>query len=123
MPDGAILHFKNERVDVPEAIFKPSMMKMECAGIHTLIDEVINKVDIKRRCELYENIVLAGGNTKFEGFASRLQKEMTALAPQSFDVKVYASQDAHASWIGGSIMSEITTKWVTRAMYDENGYQ
>jgi actin-related protein len=36
--------------------------------------------------ELYENVVLSGGNTMFGGMAERLQKELSKLAPPSVTV-------------------------------------
>jgi len=37
--------------------------------------------DIDVRKELYNNIVMSGGTTMFEGIAERMTKEITKLAP------------------------------------------
>jgi len=52
-------------------------------GIHELIHNSISKCDHEIRKELYASIVLAGGNTMFNGFTERLTRELTVLAPNS----------------------------------------
>jgi actin beta/gamma 1 len=44
------------------------------------------KSDIDLRNEFYSNIVLSGGTTMLPGFAERLRKDVTALAPNSAKV-------------------------------------
>ena len=40
------------------------------------------------RNDLYANIVLSGGTTMFYGFAERLKKEVSTLAPGLTNIKV-----------------------------------
>ena len=68
----------NERFRCPEALFQPSFQSV---GIHEMCYNSIMKCDPDLRKDLYANIVLSGGNTAFPGFANRMQKEITALAP------------------------------------------
>ncbi|KAL6745380.1 hypothetical protein V8C86DRAFT_3123834 [Haematococcus lacustris] len=73
------------------------------AGIHHLIHDTINKCDIDVRRELYNNIVLSGGTSMFEGIQTR---------------------PLHLVWIGGSILSSLSTfqsMWITREEYLETG--
>jgi len=37
--------------------------------------------DIDIRTDLYQNVVLSGGTTMFEGITDRMTKELTALVP------------------------------------------
>jgi actin-related protein len=76
---------------------------------------------------IYNNIILAGGTTKFEGIQARLTKEIRDLAPSAFveKVKVVAPPERKYSvWIGGSILASLSTfqnMWITKEEYDESG--
>ena len=62
--------------------------------------------------DMYNCIILFGGNSMFSGLPERLTKEIKALANDSMkeEVKVIASPERKfASWIGGSIVSVIST--------------
>ncbi|KAL6745391.1 hypothetical protein V8C86DRAFT_1800208, partial [Haematococcus lacustris] len=88
-------------------------------GIHHLIHDTINKCDIDVRRELYNNIVLSGGTSMFEGIQTRLPgcAGMHALRASS-------SRPLHLVWIGGSILSSLSTfqsMWITREEYLETG--
>ena len=48
-------------------------------GIHQLINKSITKSDVDIQVDLYQNIVLSGGNTEFTGLDERLQTEISAL--------------------------------------------
>lgn len=66
--------------------------------------------DIDVRKSLYENVVLSGGSTCFNGIAERLSKELSALAPTSVKIKVFAPPERKYSvWIGGSILSSLSS--------------
>jgi len=66
--------------------------------------------DIDVRKELYNNIVMSGGTTMFEGIAERMTKEVTKLAPASMKIRVVATPERKYSvWIGGSILSSLST--------------
>ncbi len=86
LPDGQVMTFGNERFRCPEALFCPSFLGMEQAGIHECIYNAIMKCQIDIRKDLYGNIVLAGGSSMFPGIADRLQKEMVNLAPSTMKV-------------------------------------
>ena len=55
----------------PEVLFDPNLMGLESKGIHHLVHDTINKCDIDVRRELYNNIVLSGGTSMFEGMQTR----------------------------------------------------
>ena len=63
----------------------------------------------------------------FNGLPERLRKEMKGIVPEFLkeEVKVIASPDRKfAVWIGGSILSSISTfesKWITKTEYEESG--
>jgi len=84
-----------------------------------------SEVDIRK--ELYGNIVISGGTTLISGFQERLLKEVKALAPTAIQskVKVFSPEERKYSvWIGGSILSCISTfnaMWITKDEYSEYG--
>ena len=125
LPDGQVITVGSERFRCPEALFKPSFIGLEASGIHETTYNSIMKCDIDVRKDLYGNIVLSGGTTMYEGIADRLTKEVTNLAPQSMKIKVVAPPERKYSvWIGGSILSSLTTfqnMWISKAEYDESG--
>jgi len=125
LPDGRIITIGNERFRCAEVLFQPDLIGKESSGIHQLTFDSIQACDIDVRRELYANTVLSGGSTMFPGIQQRLMNEMTTLAPASVKVKVIApAERKYSVWIGGSILSSLTTfqeMWVSRDEYDESG--
>ncbi|KAD3640337.1 hypothetical protein E3N88_29560 [Mikania micrantha] len=109
LPDGEVMTIGAERFRCAEALFKPSLIKMEADGIHEITYKSIMKADVDLRTDLYGNILLSGGSTLFPGFGDRLRKEIKDLAPSGMYVKVVAPPERiYTSWIGGSILASLT---------------
>ena len=126
LPDGTQLTLTNERYNATEAFFKPELAvgKID-EGLHTFVVNSIKKSDEALQPSLFANIVLAGGSTLFEGLKERLEKELNALAPEGMPVTVTAPPNRmYSAWIGGSVMSSLSTfncMWLTQAEYNEKG--
>merc|ERR1712053_29261 len=122
LPDGQVITIGAERFRCPEPLFQPSLIGKESSGIHKLTYDSIQKCDVDIRRDLYTNTVLSGGSTMFNKIDARLQKEMTALAPSAIKVKIVAPPERKYSvWIGGSILSSLSTfqeMWITKDEYD-----
>eukprot|EP01084_Bolivina_argentea_P039867 73665_1 len=125
LPDGQMITIGAERFRGPELVFKPNFIGKEAEGIHKLCFNSIMKCDVDIRKDLYNNIVLSGGSTMFEGIADRVSKEIKDMAPDSMTIKVVAPPDRKYSvWIGGSILSSLKTfeeMWIKKEEYDEAG--
>jgi len=125
LPDGNTITVGNQQFRAPEALFQPSKLGKEYQGIHELAFQSIMKCDVDVRKDLYGNIVLSGGTTMFSGIAERLNKEVVALAPSTVKIKVVApAERKYSVWIGGSILSSLSTfqtMWITKAEYEESG--
>ena len=125
LPDGQVITIGNERFRCPEALFQPSFLGMESAGIHETTYNSIMKCDVDIRKDLYANTVLSGGSTMFPGIADRMQKEITALAPPTMKIKIIAPPERKYSvWIGGSILASLSTfqpMCISKQEYDEFG--
>ena len=123
LPDGQVITIGNEQFRCPEALFQPSFLGMESAGIHEMTYNSIMMCDIDIRKELYANIIISGGSTMFSGIADRMQKEITALAPPTTRVRIIAPPERKYNvWLGGSILASLSTMvWITKQEYNEYG--
>merc|ERR1712190_226836 len=125
LPDGQVITVGAERFRCSEVLFKPNLIGKESEGIHKLAYESIMKCDVDIRRDLYTNTVLSGGTTMFPNIDVRLTKEMTSLAPASIKVKIVAPPERKYSvWIGGSILSSLSTfqeMWISKDEYDDSG--
>ncbi|KAJ7111946.1 actin family [Mycena epipterygia] len=125
LPDGEVITIGKERFRVPEALFRPSIIDSESAGLHETTFNSIQKCDLDLRQKLYRTIALTGGNTMFTGMADRMHKELSLLAPPGVKVKMYAPPERKYSvWIGGSILASLNTfqnLWCSKQEYEESG--
>ncbi|KAI8796800.1 actin cytoplasmic [Biomphalaria glabrata] len=125
LPDGQIITVGNERFRCPEAMFQPSFIGMEQAGIHETTYNSILKCDVDIRKDIFNNIVLSGGTTMYPGIGDRMTHEVSSLAPGAVKVKVIAPPERKYSvWIGGSILASLSTfhqMWITKEEFTEIG--
>jgi actin-related protein len=70
LPDGQKLTIGNERFRCAEALFKPTMLGQQEPGIAELLFDTIMKDDIDQRTDLYNNIILSGGEFSLESINS-----------------------------------------------------
>eukprot|EP00924_Labyrinthula_sp_SR-Ha-C_P015236 snap_masked-scaffold_9-processed-gene-12.34-mRNA-1 protein AED:0.35 eAED:0.35 QI:0/0/0/1/1/1/2/0/332 len=68
-----------ERLQVPEALFDPTLLGTKAMGIHNQVFSAVKKCEADIHIELYNSIVVSGGNTLFENFEVRLKKEIEQL--------------------------------------------
>ena len=125
LPDGNIVKLKSERFKCAEALFQPSLMDLQMPGVHTMLYNSFMECDNDVRRDFYANIIVNGGSTMLPGFPERLNIEMKKLLPKTMKTKVVAPPERKYSvWIGGSIMSSLSTfqeVWIVREEYDEYG--
>jgi len=127
-----------------EILFQPNLAEMNSIGISGIMQRSIIKCEESLKKIMYSNIILIGGNTLLKGFAARINKELTHLAPASINVNIISSsQRQFSTWIGGSMLTSQTqfkdvyviyillyiymmyliyiNSWVTKEMYEEKG--
>ena len=125
LPDGQLIPINSERFKCTEGMFQPSVLGLGDAGIHVNTYNSIMKCDEETRKDLYANIVLSGGNTMPSGFADRMKKEISAMAPSTMPINVIAPPERkHAAWIGGSIFASLSSfqqSRISKQEYYENG--
>ncbi|CAK5052886.1 unnamed protein product [Meloidogyne enterolobii] len=75
LPDGSKIEIGAAHYRAPEILFRPELIGEECDGVAHCLSNAIFKCDVDLRKKLYENIVLSGGSTMFQGFGDRLLTE------------------------------------------------
>jgi actin len=127
MPDGKVITIGNERFRCPEYLFRPLEMNgKELPSIQELIIYSIQQeFDVDVRRYYYQNIIISGGSTLYEGIGERLLKEIENRVPRSINVKIIGSPDRKfAVWRGGSTLTSLSTfndMWITKEDYEEHG--
>lgn len=91
--DRQALALSVERFAIPEVLFSPSDLGLDCGGIADAIVESINACDPTLRAAMYHNVLLVGGNTKISGFKERVETELRKLAPVNYVVRVFLPND------------------------------
>ncbi|XP_041060907.1 actin-like [Carcharodon carcharias] len=125
LPDGHVITIGKERMKCPEALFKPSVMGSNQEGIHTMTINSLKKAQPQIQQLMYDNVLLSGGSTMFEGFYSRFCREIFALVPKDTKTNIHAVPERkYAVWIGGSILASLhafQSLWVRQEDYKERG--
>jgi len=129
MPDGSMITLSQQRFEVPEALFNPSLINSEEKSLPLAIMDVIESCDIDIRPKLLNNIFLSGGSTMFPNLKSRihqeLELELARRKKKAQVIKIIAPRERTFSvWIGGSILAlipEFANNWITRAKYYKDG--
>jgi actin-related protein len=66
-----------------------------------MLQQVVNKCPKSFEGPLYNNIIIAGGNTHFKGFKDRLEKDLESLRPYDCPVRIFELPNPHqAAWKG-----------------------
>jgi len=124
LPDGNVVQLGPERFRAPEILFNPEIVGEEDAGVHQVVVDSINRVDLDLRKSLFSNIVLSGGSTLCRGFGDRLLNEVKKLALKDVKIKIYAPPERkYSTWIGGSILAGLGAfkkMWISAEEYQED---
>jgi actin-related protein 2 len=137
LPDGRVIKVGAERFEAPEALFNPSLIGVESAGLGEMLFNVINSCDMDTRPDLYKHIVLSGGSTMYPGLPSRLEKEMkkhylknVAKGDREILKKLKLRIEdpprrRNMVFLGASVLGDIMKDreefWITREQWAESG--
>lgn len=125
LPDGNQMVIGSERYRGTELMFQPSLAGRDALGVQQLIYKSIMECDLDVRKQLWENVILSGGNTMFENYQERLLLELKSTAPAALSPKVTAQPDRkYAAFIGASqlaALSAFQNSWITKAEFEEHG--
>ena len=125
LPDGKRFTLENQTFRATEILFDPKMDNIDEDGVVERLVSSIFKCPIDLRRNLYKNVVLTGGSSKFEGLKNRIHSEMKQMIPPTVESKVYRGDDAEIDvWIGGSILGSLDSfkkVVLNKETYEENG--
>ena len=130
LPDKREVTIGNERFRCAEALFRPELINSEIknGGVHQqCFDSIVKSHDSARvRADFFQNIVLSGGSTLFEGLSERMQTEMNILAESAGQRAVVKAppERLYSVWLGGSILASLSSfqsMWISKQEYDEYG--
>ena len=91
--DRQALAMSVERFAIPEVLFRPSDIGLDCGGIAEAIVESITACPPTVRAAMYHNVLLVGGNAKIPGFHARVELELRKLAPTNYEIRVHMPED------------------------------
>lgn len=121
----AVLHVNNERFMVPEALFSPSDINVDQAGVCETISNALNAAHPVFRPLLTQNVLLIGGTSSCPGFKQRVEQDLRPLLDCDFDMHVnQPAQPASAAWHGANVFvttGQFGTRAVPRVDYEELG--
>ena len=137
LPDGRVIKLGRERFEAPEAMFNPSLIDVEGAGMGDMVFDMIQSADIDLRPEFYKHIVLSGGSSMYPGLPTRLEKNIKdrylkdVLAGDKDRLKKFKlriedpPRRKHMVFLGGSVLADIMKDraefWISKAEYEESG--
>ena len=124
------IHLNVERIRVPEVIFQPGIAGVDQAGLVEIIEGVVmgRFSDSNQKQLLLKDVFLTGGNTMFDNFEERLQRELKAVLPAQYATTVRRAHDpildawkGAASWWSTSSSTNRDQATMTKAEYSEKG--
>jgi len=127
LPNGDTITLGGERFGCTESLFDPSKVGQERGGVHLRIFESIQELEVDIRRPMYENILLAGGSSRFAGLGERIEKELKKLAPPAVKIRLLNSLPEERQWLawtGGSLFASFATfpeTCCSKEEYEETG--
>ncbi|XP_003230626.2 actin-like protein 9 [Anolis carolinensis] len=126
LPDGQVINLGKERFQCPELLFHPPQTPgLSQVGIHGMALRSLRKVPEEVKKDMYENILLCGGSSLFEGLEKRFTHDVMTGVTTNTKVKVAAIPlRQYSVWTGGSVLASLKnfqSCWVKREQYNEHG--
>ncbi|KAL0211687.1 hypothetical protein RCL1_005313 [Eukaryota sp. TZLM3-RCL] len=110
LPDGTILRLDSERHTPVELLFEPTDFGIEALGLVNSTVSCLKYCDVEARGELYGNIVLSGGSTMYRNFVPRFVEDLKSMSSGNANLRIVSPKNRdHLTWIGGSILSALSS--------------
>jgi len=123
--DSIEFKVSDEKIEATEIMFQPSIAEIDTPSVVDIIIQSISNCEGSIQKEMYQNIVLTGGNTMYKGFAERIKKELWTYNKAS-NVIVCANRQ-YLTWVGCSYLSINSTVqnnyFLTKDDYEEKGIE
>lgn len=138
LPDQTVYTPGAWRFRLPEIMFNPRAFVpityenhatlSALPGAHQMLHQALTSCDADIKKDLYQNILVTGGNTLMTGFNERLIAELSSLFGPHIKLKNQSlptlAERKNACFIGGSILGSLGTfhqMWMSKQEYDEYG--
>ena len=130
LPDGSSVELDMtltaSQMMCSEVLFNPELVGRQMPGIHETIYSAIQACPMDIRRELFTDIHISGGTSMIDGLGSRLQSELTKLAPYCKELKVVEKETRqNAVFLGAAAMAEVgeydDNFWITSKEFAEHG--
>ncbi|XP_074834677.1 actin-like protein 9 [Carettochelys insculpta] len=126
LPDGQSICLGKERFQCPEILFNPPRMPgIFPVGIHNMAQKSLKKVPKEAQRDMYQNVLLCGGSSLFEGLEKRFSSELLQKVPANTGLRVSSIPlRSCAAWTGGSILASLKnfqSCWIRKEQYQEHG--
>ena len=123
LPDDNEIDIGEERFLASELLFNPMLKEYEYPGLAQILSESINKTNVDLKKQLYNSILLCGGNMKMKGMKERIHKELKKNAPKNIKVRLHTpSNPENTAWIGANIISSLDISkdmWISQKEWFE----
>ncbi|CAN8064393.1 unnamed protein product [Agarophyton chilense] len=120
-----MLKMNNERIAIPEILFTPSDIGLHQAGLAETIFQAVEACPEHVRGDLYENIILTGGNCLFPNFRERLEAELRPLVDSIYEVETVVDKDPTLTTFKGGVRAAVddssSIQYVSKEMFAELG--
>ncbi|XP_027698548.1 actin-3-like [Vombatus ursinus] len=110
LPDGKIITLSKELRTYPDMFFWTPQHDVPNLDLCSEVIDTVMKCASEEQATLFSHVVLSGGNTLFSGFPERLLWELNAIRPHWVPSEVVSRPNRiYLSWLGGSILSCLST--------------
>lgn len=126
LPDGECIKVGEEKFMTTEVLFNPSIAGKNHPGIHELLADCLERLDMDLKRHLINSIYLSGGNSMFKGFNERLNNELEPIVsdPKSLNITAGNFNKTYSVWQGASSITNINAfskLWISRKDYKDHG--
>ncbi|CAG8776789.1 15247_t:CDS:2, partial [Acaulospora morrowiae] len=87
------LHVNIERIRVPEALFQPSILGLDQAGIVETFGDIISRFNEEQRKKMVQSVFITGGHTQTPGLLNRLNISLRSILPAGSPLKIIHAKD------------------------------
>jgi actin-related protein 6 len=119
------LHVNNERFMVPEALFSPSDIDLDQAGVCETISNSLRACHPVFRPLLTQNVLLIGSTSSCPGFKKRVVQDLRPMLDADHVMHVNQAADpCNMAWHGGSVWGvsgDFHRLAITKEAYAEQG--
>lgn len=106
--DGDEFKISDERYNCPELLFSPQINKLGHLSLQKVVYETVMKCESNVQNQLFDNIVLCGGSSLFNGLPERFKLELKGMVNKSTKINLVAPANRnYAAWMGAAAFASL----------------